>query len=121
MLLSDKRVIKTDESNWPYKDRFKEIVDIPCPRISNYSEYKMAQETEYCFIQETNMYVWEPSELEKLENLDNNKEEFVYSEVYTAFKQTFRGKFAFQSIISQFQPSFLQSQLPLLQFFDSRQ
>lgn len=96
MLIDKVRVIPTDEHNWPYKDGMKSIVELDCPFITNYSEYKQAQESAYCYIQKTNMYVWEPSELEKLEEQDTNKTEFVPSEVYTSFKKAFRGRFPFR-------------------------
>ena len=96
MLLTDKKIIKADHTNWPFDDGRKEMIDINCPLITNYSEWKVAQETEYCYMQPTNMFVWEPSELEKLENEDQNKEAFVNSEVYTSYKKGFRGRFPYR-------------------------
>lgn len=94
-LIDKARVVKTSPQNWPYDDRREEIIELECPFITNYSEYKEAQETAYCYIQMASMYVWEPGELEKLEFQEKNKDEFNMSEIYTAFKDTFRGRFPY--------------------------
>lgn len=96
MLIKDTRIVQANERNWPFEDGRKELVDIDCPIITNYSDYKKAQEQAYCYIQMSNMYVWEPSELEKLETKDQNKTEFVNSEIYTSYKKAFKGRFPYR-------------------------
>ena len=97
-LIDKAKIIDVTETNWPYDDGRKQIIELNCPIITNYSEYsklKDAQENEYCYIQMANMYVWEPGELEKLEYQNVNKEKFDMREVFTAFKDTFRGRFPY--------------------------
>tara|TARA_Y100000385_G_C12924253_1_gene563950 strand:- start:521 stop:814 length:294 start_codon:yes stop_codon:yes gene_type:complete len=96
MLIKDTRIIDANERNWPFQDGRKKLIDIDCPIITNYNDYKKAQEEAYCYIQMANMYVWEPGELEKLEYEDQNKTEFVNSEIYTSYKKAFRGRFPYR-------------------------
>lgn len=95
-LINNSRLVDADNNNWPFDDNFKKIIDIDCPMITNYSEYKNAQETHYCFVQASNMYVWEPSELKELEHKDQNKTKFENSEIYTSYKKAFTGRFPFR-------------------------
>jgi hypothetical protein len=95
-LIADKRIIKADQNNWPFNDKREELIDIDCPIITDYSQYKNVQETEYCFIQLAPMYVWEPSELEKMENQSENKVNFINSEVFSAYKRAFKGNFPYR-------------------------
>lgn len=96
MLISDSRIIPTTKDNWPYNDNRKEIIELDCPVVTNYSEFKNAQDNAYCYIQHTNMFVWEPGELERLETESKNKIFFEDSEVFTAFKQTFKGSIPYR-------------------------
>lgn len=96
MLISNASVVPTNKDNWPYNDNRKELIEINCPIVTNYSEFKQAQENAYCYIQHSNMFVWEPGELEKLEDKSENKSSFNNSEVYTAFKETFKGGFPYR-------------------------
>lgn len=95
MLIKNARIIPANNQNWPFQDNRKELIEIECPVVTNYSEYKKAQESAYCYIQHSNMFVWEPGELEKLEYLNENKTSFINNEVFTAFKKTFRGSFPY--------------------------
>jgi hypothetical protein len=97
-LIDKAEIVEVNKDNWPYDDNRKQIIKLDCPIISNYSEYaklENAHKNAYCYIQMANMYVWEPGELEELEYLDENKIEFDIREVFTAFKDTFKGRFPY--------------------------
>jgi hypothetical protein len=91
----EKPLLKTNEENYPYKD-LKEIADIDCPIIDNFSEIAQRQDNALCFIQFANMYYWEPGELELLEaGKQEPKMSWDNSEVFTAFKKAFKGRFPY--------------------------
>lgn len=95
LLINEEKLISTSKENWPYNDGLKEIVDLDCPIITKYSEYKEAQETKYCYIIMSNMFVWEPDEIQLLEHQDQNKVEFSMREIFTSFKKAFKGPYPF--------------------------
>ena len=94
-LIKDANIIPTTPRNFPYNDR-RDMINIECPIITNYSEFERNQDRYYCFIQIVNMYYYEPGELEEQEK--NNTSELKAWDndlVYTAFANAFRGRFPY--------------------------
>lgn len=72
----------------PWIDLF--MHDSPnCPEVKKYSEYERNQESKYCYLIKTPMYVWEPNNIEAMETEGKIPTSWDYNEIYTARKQAF--------------------------------
>lgn len=63
-----------------------------CKKIRNIGEYYDRTNTysEYCNIQYTSMYYWEPNDMSRLEKTGEQKTHWVKGEIYTAAREAFR-------------------------------
>lgn len=79
--------------NWAMRKLYRGngLQDYRCKVIENISEFyeKENQENEFCNIQVSSMYYWEPSELEKLEKENIVRSEFSSLDLQTAVKNIF--------------------------------
>lgn len=94
-LISGKKIVPATPLNWPYDDNQKEIIDLKCLEIDNYSDYKKYGEQYHCFIYRTSMYYFEPIDMENLEKSGRARNQWNRSEVFTAFRKSFGGRFPY--------------------------
>lgn len=57
----------------------------PCPKIERYSSYRDNQESNYCYWIQTNMYFWQPYQIENLENGDPARWGWIPRELNVAY------------------------------------
>ena len=81
------------ESIFTKKMKKKGIEGYRCKVIKNISEYydKYNQENEYCNIQITSMYYWEPNDMSRLEKSGEQKTHFINRELRSAAREVFWG------------------------------
>lgn len=61
-----------------------------CPQVSRYSSYRNNQHLEYCFLIETNMYFWQPFQIENLETRGwGLRDKWVQGELRRAYRDGF--------------------------------
>ena len=93
----------------PVED-WEEIFNVPmertgyrCKRIDRISEYyqESNDHNEYCNIQKTSMYYWEPSELEKLEQQGVTKNKWIDWEIRAAAKEIF---WSWRKVYKEYKP-----------------
>lgn len=64
------------------------MLDNPnCPEVQKYSDYEKNQESKYCYLIKTNMFVWEPNNIEEMETEGKIPSSWDYSELAAARKQ----------------------------------
>ncbi len=61
----------------------------PCKTVSRYSEYASLPHTEYCYFMMAPMYMWQPKDLEAVDNGAPVKERFEEFDIQTAYRQAF--------------------------------
>jgi hypothetical protein len=60
-----------------------------CPTVNHYSEYDQHQYDSYCYLMKVPMYYWQPQDLEKLEQDQTQRLNFVPDEISFAYWQGF--------------------------------
>ena len=62
----------------------------PCKKVDRYSEYASVPHTEYCYFMVAPMFMWQPKDLEAVDQGTPVKERFEDFDIQTAYRQAFR-------------------------------
>lgn len=60
-----------------------------CPQVARYSDYSEHQWVQDCYLIKTSMYFWQPRDIERLEQGENPKYQFIPHEVNWAYQHAF--------------------------------
>ncbi len=72
----------------PWTDMFMQN-NAPCPTVQSYSQYRLNQDTQDCYLLKTSMYYRVPSELERLESEGVQKHNWSLVEIAQARQEAF--------------------------------